>query len=74
MNMGVGPAVQAMAFSDSGIRGDPASSVLDENAEAHGFKRLFVADNSALPNSLGGPNPTLTADDRTRAVGRSLHE
>lgn len=24
------------------------------------FKRLFVADNSALPNALGGPNPTLT--------------
>jgi hypothetical protein len=23
-------------------------------------KRLFVADNSALANSLGGPNPTLT--------------
>jgi choline dehydrogenase-like flavoprotein len=23
--------------------------------------RLFVADNSALPNSLGGPNPTLTS-------------
>ena len=24
------------------------------------MKRLFIADNSALPNSLGGPNPTLT--------------
>ena len=24
------------------------------------MKRLFVADNSALANSLGGPNPTLT--------------
>jgi choline dehydrogenase-like flavoprotein len=23
-------------------------------------KRLFVADNSALANCLGGPNPTLT--------------
>jgi choline dehydrogenase-like flavoprotein len=35
-------------------------SVLDENAEARWVKRLFVADNSALANSLGGPNPTLT--------------
>jgi choline dehydrogenase-like flavoprotein len=24
-------------------------------------KRLFIADNSALSNSLGGPNPTLTS-------------
>jgi choline dehydrogenase-like flavoprotein len=36
-------------------------SVLDENAEARWVKALFVADNSALPNALGGPNPTLTA-------------
>jgi choline dehydrogenase-like flavoprotein len=35
-------------------------SVLDENAEARWVKGLFVADNSALPNALGGPNPTLT--------------
>jgi choline dehydrogenase-like flavoprotein len=35
-------------------------SVLDENAEARWVKRLFIADNSALANSLGGPNPTLT--------------
>jgi choline dehydrogenase-like flavoprotein len=35
-------------------------SVLDENAEARAVKRLFVADNSALANALGGPNPTLT--------------
>ncbi|MPZ66354.1 MAG: GMC family oxidoreductase [Pseudonocardiaceae bacterium] len=36
-------------------------SVLDSNAEARWVKRLFIADNSALANSLGGPNPTLTA-------------
>jgi choline dehydrogenase-like flavoprotein len=35
-------------------------SVLDESAEARWVKRLFVADNSALANGLGGPNPTLT--------------
>src|SRR4051812_30354008 len=40
---------------------DPANSVLDESAEARFVKRLFVADNSALPNCLGGPNPTLTS-------------
>jgi choline dehydrogenase-like flavoprotein len=34
--------------------------VLDDNAEARFVKRLFVADNSALANALGGPNPTLT--------------
>jgi choline dehydrogenase-like flavoprotein len=35
-------------------------SVLDSTAEARAVKRLFIADNSALANSLGGPNPTLT--------------
>jgi len=35
-------------------------SVLDESAESRWVKGLFVADNSALANGLGGPNPTLT--------------
>ena len=35
-------------------------SVLDGSAEARWVKRLFIADNSALANGLGGPNPTLT--------------
>jgi choline dehydrogenase-like flavoprotein len=35
-------------------------SVLDASAEARWVKRLFVADNSALANGIGGPNPTLT--------------
>jgi len=35
-------------------------SVLDADAEARWVKGLFVADNSALANALGGPNPTLT--------------
>lgn len=35
-------------------------SVLDANAESRWVKRLFVCDNSALANSVGGPNPTLT--------------
>src|SRR3712207_6632661 len=39
---------------------DPARTVLDKGCEARAVARLFVADNSALPNSLGGPNPTLT--------------
>ena len=35
-------------------------SVLQPTGEARFVKRLFVADNSALANGLGGPNPTLT--------------
>src|SRR2546429_9708939 len=38
----------------------PDKSVLDENAEARWVQRLFIADNSALANGIGGPNPTLT--------------
>ena len=34
------------------------------------MRRLFVADNSALSNSLGGPNPTLT----TQALATRLAE
>jgi choline dehydrogenase-like flavoprotein len=37
-----------------------ADSVLDQHGEARWVKRLFVADNSALANGIGGPNPTLT--------------
>jgi choline dehydrogenase-like flavoprotein len=37
-----------------------SDSVLDANAETRAVKRLFVADNGALANALGGPNPTLT--------------
>jgi choline dehydrogenase-like flavoprotein len=40
--------------------GSNPDSVLDANAEARTVKRLFIADNSALANSIGGPNPTLT--------------
>jgi choline dehydrogenase-like flavoprotein len=35
-------------------------SVLDPHAESRAVTRLFIADNSALSNALGGPNPTLT--------------
>lgn len=42
------------------IGADSSSSVLDPSAESWFVKRLFVADNSALSNCLGGPNPTLT--------------
>lgn len=37
-----------------------STSVLDPNGESRWVKGLFIGDNSALPNSLGGPNPTLT--------------
>jgi choline dehydrogenase-like flavoprotein len=41
-----------------GISAD--DSVLDASGETRWVKRLFVADNSALANGIGGPNPTLT--------------
>jgi choline dehydrogenase-like flavoprotein len=39
---------------------DPGNSVLHGWGETRAVRRLFIADNSALPNGLGGPNPTLT--------------
>jgi choline dehydrogenase-like flavoprotein len=35
-------------------------SVLEPSGESRWVKRLFIADNSALANGIGGPNPTLT--------------
>ena len=35
-------------------------SVLKPSGEARFVQRLFIADNSALANGIGGPNPTLT--------------
>ena len=52
---------------------DPATSVVDEWAESRAVRGLFVADNSALPNALGGPNPTLTTQAlATRAAERVM--
>ncbi len=55
---------------------DPATSVFDHDGQAHEVEGLFIGDSSALPNSLGGPNPTLTAQalatrtaDRIMAIG-----
>lgn len=39
---------------------DPATSVLNRNGRARFVRGLYVADNSALANGLGGPNPTPT--------------
>jgi hypothetical protein len=40
---------------------DPRTSVLDEHCQARAVKRLYIADNAALANGLGGANPTLTS-------------
>ncbi len=37
-----------------------ADSVLDENAQSRWVDGLYIADNSALANALGGSNPTVT--------------
>ncbi|WP_245974449.1 GMC oxidoreductase [Thermomonospora umbrina] len=53
--------------------GSEADSVLTADAESRWVRRLYVADNSALANSLGGPNPTLTTQAlATRTAERIL--
>jgi hypothetical protein len=54
------PSVPLHVHSTMRMGTDPADSVLDAYAEARWVDRLFVGDNSALANALGGPNPTLT--------------
>ncbi|WP_194833340.1 GMC family oxidoreductase N-terminal domain-containing protein [Nocardia sp. XZ_19_369] len=51
-----------------------ANSVLDANAEARWVERLFIADNSALPNSLGGPNPTLSTQALATRTAEKLFQ
>ena len=52
---------------------DPNTTVLDEWSESRHVQGLFIADNSALPNSLGGANPTLTTQAlATRAAERVM--
>jgi choline dehydrogenase-like flavoprotein len=49
-------------------------SVVDENAEARGVKRLFIADNSALANGIGGLNPTLTMQALATRTAEKIFE
>ena len=46
----------------------PDDSVLDQYGEARWVKRLFVADNSALANGIGGPNPNERNGSPTRSA------
>ena len=55
-----GPPVLGHIHSTLRMGVRPGDSVLDRHGEARAVARLFVADNSALANALGGPNPTLT--------------
>jgi choline dehydrogenase-like flavoprotein len=64
------PPVPLHVHSTMRMGADPADSVLDPYAEARWVDRLFVGDNSALANALGGPNPTLT----TQAVATRTAE
>jgi len=48
--------------------------VADEACEAYDVDRLFIADNSVLPNSLGGPNPTNTSQALATRTGEKILE
>ena len=53
--------------------GDPASSVLDSNCNAHELDNLYVVDTSFFP-SIGAVNPALTAMANGLRVGDHLLE
>ena len=54
------PPMMAHMHSTMRMGANPLNSVADPNGESRAVKRLFIADNSALSNSVGGMNPTLT--------------
>jgi choline dehydrogenase-like flavoprotein len=67
------PPLMLHIHSTMRMGADASTSVLDAWSESRFVRRLFVADNSALPNGLGGPNPTLTTQAlATRAAERIL--
>ena len=47
---------------------DPRATVVDADGEAHEVERLYVGDSSILP-SVGGANPTLTAQALAARTG-----
>jgi choline dehydrogenase-like flavoprotein len=51
-----------------------SDSVLDVNCEAREVKRVFIADNSALSNGIGGPNPTLTTQALATRTAERIFE
>lgn len=54
------PALVVHLQSTMRMGHDAADSVLRPTGEARFVSRLYIASNAALPNALGGPNPTLT--------------
>lgn len=54
------PALPLHVHTTMRMGADEKDSVVDPNGETRAVKRLFIGDNSALSNSVGGPNPTLT--------------
>jgi choline dehydrogenase-like flavoprotein len=54
------PPMMAHMHSTMRMGADPSNSIVDANSEARFVRRLFIADNSALSNSVSGMNPTLT--------------
>lgn len=48
--------------------------VTDTDCETLQIKRLFIADNSVLFNSLGGPNPTLTTQALATRTAEKIAE
>lgn len=64
------PSILLHIHSSMRMGDNPATSVLDDAAEAREVPGLFIADNSALANGVGGPNPTLT----TQAVATRTAE
>ncbi len=46
--------------------------VVDPSCEAYQVERLFIADNSADYNALGGPNPTLTTQALATRTAKHL--
>lgn len=53
---------------------DPRNSVLDESCESRAVGGLFIADHSALPNALGGPNPTLTSQSLATRTAEKIFQ
>lgn len=68
----VQPALLTHIMGTMRMGGDPSTSVVDADGQAHEVQGLFVGDSSILPNGLGGPNPTLTVQAIAARTARNI--
>lgn len=68
------PALPLHVHSTMRMGDSETNSVVDASGETRAVKRLFIADNSALSNAVGGPNPTITTQALVTRISEHIFQ